>query len=312
MYRAMLTCNGVQTQVITEGRWVEESLSETGNKDLVVVIPGNPGVPEFYVDFIKEINSKIPTEVPVWLVGHAGHVQPQDNLDVAMPDDSRWNEYYGLAAQLEHKIQFIKTYVPRDAKLHLVGHSIGCWFVLNLLQDEAISKQVAKCYMLFPTVERMAESRNGKYFTNILTRIAPLLLFLAWIFTFFPVVLQVLLVRLFGLFYGIPGKHVKAVIQFINPYVLKRVIRLGKEEMQYVKDRNDSVISQNIKKLWFYYGASDGWAPVRYYKDLKSKHPEVNAEVCKRGFYHSFVLCHDRQMGQIVGDLINESISNTQ
>lgn len=306
----MLKCNGVQTEVITEGRWVEESLSETGNKHLVVVIPGNPGIPGFYVDFIKEINSKIPSETPVWVVGHAGHVQPPNDLAVAMPDDSRWKEHYGLTAQLEHKIQFIKTYVPSDAKLHLVGHSIGCWFLLNLLQDESISKQVTKCYMLFPTIEHMANSRNGKYFTNILLRVAPLLIFLAWIFTLFPYLLQIFLVRLFGLFYGIPGKYANTVVQFVNPNVLKRVIRLGKEEMKYVKERNDSIISQNIKKLWFYYGACDGWTPVSYYRDLKTKHPEVNAELCKRGFYHSFVLSHDKQMGQIVGDLINENISS--
>ena len=38
------------------------------------------------------------------------------------------------------------------------------------------------------------------------------------------------------------------------------------------------VIEQNLKKLIFYYGATDHWAPVSYYEDMKKKFPE--GEIC--------------------------------
>jgi len=62
--------------------------------------------------------------------------------------------------------EFIKKYVPEDAHLYLIGHSIGAWFVLNLLKDNDIDKRVQKCYLLFPTIEYLAETRNGVFFNN--------------------------------------------------------------------------------------------------------------------------------------------------
>lgn len=105
MQRAMLKWNGVPTQVITEGRWVEEGLSQCGKKDVVIVIPGNPGIPEFYEGFVKTLKSRIPCEVPIWVVGHAGHVQPSNNLLLPTQSDSTWNEHYSLMAQLRDKVR---------------------------------------------------------------------------------------------------------------------------------------------------------------------------------------------------------------
>lgn len=104
MQRAMLNVNGVPTQIITEGRWVEEGLAEYGKKDIVVVISGNPGIAAFYEGFIKTLKSRLPSEIPVWVIGHAGHVQPPNNLAITMPNDSTWHEHYSLTAQVQHKV----------------------------------------------------------------------------------------------------------------------------------------------------------------------------------------------------------------
>ncbi|XP_043505483.1 lipid droplet-associated hydrolase [Polistes fuscatus] len=309
MQKALLPINNVQTQVIAEGRWVEESFPQGGKKDVVIVFPGNPGVPQFYEGFIKSLNLKLPSETPVWIVGHAGHIQPPKDLEINMPSNNEWHKYYGLTAQIEHKIQFIRNYVPNDAKIYLVGHSIGCWFILNVLKDEDISKRVEKCYLLFPTVENMADTPNGRFLKNFILRIVNLLLFLTWIFTFFPYYLKAFLIRLFGIFYGIPAKSINAVILLLHPSVLKRVFRLADEEMKQVKELDHDIISQHIGKLWFYYSEKDQWTPISYYRNMKAKYPNIEANLCKHGFAHSFVLSHDKEMGEIVGNLINENIS---
>ncbi|XP_076246081.1 lipid droplet associated hydrolase sturkopf isoform X2 [Calliopsis andreniformis] len=286
MQRAMLKWNSVPTQVITQGRWVEEGLSEYGKKDVVVVIPGNPGIPDFYEGFISTLKSRLPSEIPIWVVGHAGHVQPPSNLSVTMPKDSTWNVNYSLTAQLQHKIEFIKKYVPEDARLHLIGHSIGAWLVLNMLKDDSISKRVAKCYLLFPTIEHMAASPNGWFYTTIL-----------------------FIVSIFAPLHGVPLKSNKALLQLLNPHALKKIIKMADEEMIIVKERDDEILSKHADKLWFYYGNCDGWTPVKYYKNMKSKHPHINAELCKNGYHHTFVLQYDKEMGHLVGDIINESLS---
>lgn len=110
------------------------------------------------------------------------------------------------------------------------------------------------------------------------------------------------------LFVGYGSHSVKPILQLIEPEVLKRVLLMGKEEMQQVREINHAMISKYGDKLWLYYGATDGWTPVRYYDRLKSKYPKLEAQVCKRGFRHAFVLSHDKEVGHMVGDLINETI----
>ncbi|XP_043261857.1 lipid droplet-associated hydrolase [Colletes gigas] len=309
MQRAMLNWNGVPTHVITEGHWVEEGLSQYGIKDIAIVITGNPGIPEFYEGFIKTLRTRLSIETLIWVVGHAGHVQPPNNLLATMPNDSTWNEHYSLIAQLEHKKEFIKKYAPEDAKLHLIGHSIGCWIILNMLKDVLISRRVAKCYLLFPTIENIAETRNGWFFTRVVSRIASILIFLSWTLSCLPHFLQAFLISIYSLLNGIPAKYNKAIQQLLNPRSLRNVIKMADEEMEIVKERDDELLSKHADKLWFYYGNCDGWAPVRHYENMKLAHPNVNAELCKRGYHHCFVLQYDKEMGKIVGDLINESIS---
>ncbi|KAL0131786.1 hypothetical protein PUN28_002971 [Cardiocondyla obscurior] len=305
MHRGTINCNQVQTEVISEGRWIEEDPVPHSNKRVVLVIPGNPGLPRFYEGFIKALRSKSNTDV--WAIGHAGHTQPPENLAIAMPGDEKWAEYYSLTAQVQHKAEFIKRYIPEDVHLHLIGHSIGAWMVLKLLKDKDIERRIRRCYLLFPTIEYMAETRNGLLFTTVISRAAPVLIFLSWIFTtMFPTSVQTFMIRVFGLFYGIPAKSVKAVQEMLNARVLRRVINLAKEEMISVREADHEIISQHANKLWLYYGATDGWVPVKYYKNIMSKHPDLNAQLCQRGFQHSFVLKDDVEMGNIIADLLNE------
>lgn len=93
----------------------------------------------------------------------------------------------------------------------------------------------------------------------------------------------------------------------LNPRALYRIINLAVEELKYVKEADHETISKYSDKLWLYYGTCDGWVPVKYYKNMISKHPNLNAQLCQRGFHHSFVLKEDTDMGHIVGDLINNS-----
>ena len=60
------------------------------------------------------------------------------------------------------------------------------------------------------------------------------------------------------------------------------------------------VIGQNVKKLIFYYGATDHWAPVSYYEDMKNKFPEGEIYLCERKFKHAFVLESSEEVAEMV------------
>lgn len=103
MQKAMVQINGVQTMVISHGRWIEEGVAPAGKKDVIVVIPGNPGVPTFYEGFIKHLKARLPLETPVWVIGHAGHVQPLNDLNFG-PNNKLEKNLIDLDGQVKHKV----------------------------------------------------------------------------------------------------------------------------------------------------------------------------------------------------------------
>lgn len=46
------------------------------------------------------------------------------------------HDVFGLRGQMEHKMTFLKRHVPRDTKLVLIGHSIGCYIILEMMRRD--------------------------------------------------------------------------------------------------------------------------------------------------------------------------------
>ena len=104
MHRAVVKINEVPTEVMTCGRWIEEGIAAEGKQDIVIIITGNPGVPAFYQEFAQTVQSKLPTEVPIWVIGHTGHTKPPPNLPDSYPDTKTSRNLYDLKGNLEHKV----------------------------------------------------------------------------------------------------------------------------------------------------------------------------------------------------------------
>ena len=68
------------------------------------------------------------------------------------------------------------------------------------------------------------------------------------------------------------------------------------------------VIEQNLNKLIFYYGASDHWAPVSYYEDMKKKFPDGEIYLYQRTFKHAFVLESSEEVAKVVAPWIRNVI----
>ena len=204
-----------------------------------------------------------------------------------------------LKGQILHKVLFIKAHVPRDVELVLIGHSIGAYMILHML-EELRPDQVVKCYQLFPTVERMAVSPKGKLST-------PLLKYFRWMakpamyfpYYFVPDFVKSKLLEWY--FQGrVENKDVvAATMKIAHPFSLGNVINMGHEEMQTVIQADHEIIKRHASKLFWYYGTTDHWCPVEYYEDMKSKHPEMDIVLCKEGYEHAFVLDSSQGMADL-------------
>lgn len=80
--------------------------------------------------------------------------------------------YSNLGNQINHKINFIQTHIPKTCDLTLVGHSIGCKMSLEVMrhfQREDPERKI-KGFFLFPTIERMRETPSGRGVWIVVTK----------------------------------------------------------------------------------------------------------------------------------------------
>ena len=126
----------------------------TKNRQIMVVIPGNPGLADFYARFCSELG-KGDDNVDVHCVGHRNHIgQPRDALvtlncayrctvldkelrekNLLFRDDV--HELVSLESQIDHHKAYIENVLLRDNRdvdLVVVGHSIGAWIANEALQ----------------------------------------------------------------------------------------------------------------------------------------------------------------------------------
>uniref|UniRef100_A0A1B0CG66 Lipid droplet-associated hydrolase n=2 Tax=Lutzomyia longipalpis TaxID=7200 RepID=A0A1B0CG66_LUTLO len=267
-------------------------------KKVIVIIPGNPGYKAFYDEFALELYNTLDKEIPIIQTGHLGQERLCRHYDRNLPPLNDNKQLYGLDNQVKHKIDIIKNAVPENHEIFLVGHSIGSWMILEMLKNTEIRKQTKKCFLLFPTIERMAESPNGQIFCRYNALFAPLLIFLTKLFCLAPRFLRNFIVSLYLYMSSLDGKLKIILRRFIHPEVVQRSLVLAQEEMIRVRDLDIRIIEENKSVLKLYYGTTDGWVPVQYYEEICQKIPEIDAELDSDNIEHAFVLKSSKVMAQ--------------
>jgi len=215
-----------------------------------------------------------------------------------------------LTDQIQHKLAFINTAVPANTPLILVGHSIGCYMILEMLKS-LDAKRVIKCFLLFPTIERMSQSPSGRYAT-------PLLQYFRWmlpVFTYpicylIPDIVKHFLIKLHFRHQSVAQCAVDGVMKLLSPLALGSSAHLANDELQVVTDADVELLSSNIDKLFFYYGANDHWCPVEFYKEMKERFPDADIQLCKRKFEHAFVLESSSEMASVLWAWIQQAASH--
>lgn len=90
---------------------------------------------------------------------------------------------YDLQQQIDHKANIIRNYVPANCRVHVIGHSFGAKVALELLKMPELEKQIIKCYMLFPTIERIGDTRNARFIRPFVNYCGSTVIFLSWVRT---------------------------------------------------------------------------------------------------------------------------------
>ncbi|XP_065280867.1 lipid droplet-associated hydrolase-like [Dermacentor albipictus] len=294
-----VSVNKVPTQVICYGD--PGSLASDAAKPVVLVIPGNPGSIEFYAEFMREIYQGLKGKVIVWGVSHAGHVAPPKPMQIPNVEDHP--TLYSCDGQIGHKMAFIKQYIPSGTPLILVGHSIGCHMVLEILK-RAPDLNVRKAFLLFPAIESLDACPRVGLINPLITYLRPLTVATLSALRLLPRSVQNLLIRFYiYIATACTTPHrtsLNGAQNYFRPECLMACFVFTRDIIQNVRERDDATIGRHADKLVVYYGRNDHWSPVEYYDDLRRTFPEADVRLCDRGFRHAFVLDRSVDVGSMV------------
>jgi pimeloyl-ACP methyl ester carboxylesterase len=263
----------------------------------IVIIPGNPGLGGFYIPFAHELYNLFNEKISILIISQAGHSPPLKHC-------------YTLKEQIEHKLKAIEQLLPTNEnhRLILIGHSIGAYMVLKML--ERLENQFERAFFLFPTIERMKDSLAGKRFLfwyPILINFLPFLCFLFKIL--FPS--EWLKRKIISFYFSNSPIEDRSILvdtvlyDLLNPLTIKNLLQMANEEMIVVQKRDDQILERFIEQITFYYGTNDHWVPNDIPKYMKYLYPDGEILECTKKYMHAFVLKHSKDLANIVFHRIN-------
>ncbi|XP_053141167.1 lipid droplet-associated hydrolase isoform X1 [Hemicordylus capensis] len=223
-------------------------------------------------------------------------------------DVKELHDVFGLHGQTQHKLNFLRQNVPKDTKLVIIGHSIGCYIALEMMK-QALEQEVLRCVMLFPTIERMAQSPLGKICTPLFCQLRYVLYMPIYLATLLPDRVKHFLVRLLNRQKNTEESSLITTVGLLNVGCIANAMYMASQEMREVVERDSTTIRQHLKKLTFYYGTGDMWCPMQYYEEMKMEFPDGDIRLCEKGISHAFVLESSKEMAVMVADWLQEDLA---
>lgn len=296
-------------------------------KPVIVIIPGNPGIIDFYEQFARELNAL--TNFDIIGISHTGHMF-DDSVKSWQPIDT--------FSQVNDKVKFLNNYFMTSEndvnnngeppEIFFIGHSFGCFVILEILTmlNSDIKKRVKHSYMLFPMMERIRETPNGKVLCFATKYLMSFLYLIAYLLTFLPQFIQKSVID-----FGFAKRHPKnnlhdGLTEVIHRFAtsfssVRSSLHLGRDEMDKVRNLNTHSVNQNYEKLTFYYGTKDQWVPLDFHQDMKyyitdlyekngkkNRADRVILDECEPPLEHAFVIF--KKQTNIISQLVAAWITN--
>ncbi|CAG8460942.1 5138_t:CDS:2 [Paraglomus brasilianum] len=295
---------------LTETLWwpgLREKTNDPKGTLVLFIIPGNPGVIEYYKEFCDNIFRERKGKIEI-VGGHSygDHYQGNSRL-------------YSLQDQINHKIAIFDELERKFTSEHghnvaprfiLCGHSIGAYIATQLLRSRP-DHGIIQVYALFPTLQHIHKTPNGRLLSPLFhptntTLASSLIASLRFILAPHILTLLVKLVTSQSVAYA------KITTQkLLHGHVVKNTLHMAMTEMQEVQELDEELIKENLEKFVFYFGERDDWAPVEHYEILCKKFPNGKVLICEDGCPHAFVLTHSEIMAAKVSQWIEAHEATT-
>jgi hypothetical protein len=212
------------------------------------IIPGNPGIVGYYDDFANKLRA----------LGYKVSVLSYGNFS----DDSE--KFLSINEEVSHKKDQIISLIESCDRNILIGHSIGAWISLRLI-DEI---QFTKCIMIFPFIKKDISIKQ--FAINFLLH------YRGSISSLYDSIRRSNYGKLFLTYVANSlsmSYNSNSITRdyFLNKNVVRNCLNLAKSEFDTLEYFFDIEKLLKFKdKLVFYYCENDIWAPISDYKFLSS------------------------------------------
>ncbi|KAK9466938.1 hypothetical protein V1512DRAFT_262703 [Lipomyces arxii] len=304
-------------------------VSEIG---IVFLIPGNPGLPKYYVPYMAYLRAQLPG----WRMICTSQAGCDTSASAyAAPDTST---YAGLQEQATHKFDVLKAKLEQHGyfgpegqakQVVLIGHSIGCWLLQRLVSQ--VHKAQFQCsislaILLFPTIRDIGQSPTGVKFTALLTRIPTLANIVANFVYYMTKHSPNAIVRaIVNVVMKFPPEHaIQATTALVSSgTVIYRCISLGKDEMLYIKDEPEdsqvfwgghwTFLQQQKSKIVAFFAQKDHWVGDHTRAQILEAYADKDNVECILASpddkcQHSFCVNESELMANYTARWINEKI----
>ncbi|OQR83464.1 hypothetical protein ACHHYP_14677 [Achlya hypogyna] len=253
---------------------------------LVVVVPGNPGVPGFYEPLMRRVHALAGGAAEVVGLSHTGHSMPWLHA----------NATFDLTTQIEDKVAYLDARLRADPHLQvvLVGHSIGAHVALGMLA--AWPHRVRKVALLQPAVMHIAQSASGKKLAPLFAQYK-LASWAAWPVELLP---TAWVKALLPLFVGQNPVLQDAAYSLCNRHVLRNVLNMARHEMAELLDIDHGLVAAYQHKLSFVFSAKDAWVPTEFAAHLTHTYKEAQSTTVD--LPHAFMI--DPRGSDTMADLV--------
>ncbi|OZC07994.1 hypothetical protein X798_04990 [Onchocerca flexuosa] len=283
---------------------------------IILMVPGNPGNEQFYADFGQIVLTKISRIMQVseenslfCAVSHLNHVpMPREYSGMSIYNCA---DRISLADQIQYKFNFCLQYLPKTAKLILIGHSIGSYLMLRMLPDLLEHEfNVIRCIALFPTIEHMAESPNGERLLPWLKKFCKwdgvVKVVFSWL-TYLPDSVKericTFLIRKRNECFS--PCILQSVVEIVDINVIRNIIFMAMDELLTVSNLDETLLLYN-DRCRFLYGTVDQWCPLRYALEMQERLGKNIVIIDDKKCEHAFVLNHGEVVAHEVAKWIAE------
>ncbi|KAK7059155.1 hypothetical protein VNI00_001782 [Paramarasmius palmivorus] len=247
-------------------------------KFIVLFIPGNPGLLDFYLLFLSELKSRV-KDLAILAHSYINHT----------PELTTVTAEHGLTAQVQAAVEAFDAIKQNysSAKVILIGHSIGTWVSLEVLK--ARPNDVYAVHLICPTISHIAKTPNGRRLSWLFQRPLPLFISkLSYLLRPLPAVV------ISTLFRAWPENQVTVLRRLLrSPTSIFACLSMAHDEMQMIRDLDVALLEQHKHKICIYFAETDDWVGEQrgvVLRSFKADPGSIRIVHGKSGVPHAFCI----------------------